>query len=181
MTARRRLFLVRGLVAVLAIVGVGAWRYQGEIIGSGARWSLERISALEEGTGDIANRRGIIETIHRRLLMPPPPDGMVPELFDYVTLLSARVASGEVTLNWAAYLYSGYARDLVRDRPDGTPRRSDDELRALLDREVAFFAIRKRPHAEGFGVGDLIGQGGDTITLDEIEAAEREGRELDLR
>jgi hypothetical protein len=86
-----------------------------------------------------------------------------------------------VTLNWAAYLYSGYARDLVRDRPDGTPRRSDDELRALLDREVAFFAIRKRPHAEGFGVGDLIGQGGDTITLDEIEAAEREGRDLDLR
>ena len=177
----RRRLLVHALVAALIVVGVGAWRYQGEIIGVGARWSLERISALEESTGGIANRRGIVGTIHRRLLMPAPPDGMVPELFNYVTLLSARVATGEITLNWAAYLYSGYARDLMRERPDGTPRRSDDELRALLDREVAFFAIRKRPHAEGFGVADLIGQGDDTITLDEIEAAEREGRDLDLR
>lgn len=177
----RRSVIIRGIVIVVVIIVVGLWRYQGEIIGTGARWTLERIAAHEEESGDLTRRKAILTNIHQRLLMPPPPEPVVPELFDYITLLSSRVATGEVTLNWAAYLYSGYARDLLRDRPEGVPRRSEAELRTLLDGEVAFFAIRKRPQAEGFNLSDLIGRGEDTITLEEIEAAEREGREIDLR
>jgi len=177
----RRSLIIRGIVIAVVIIGVGLWRYQGELIGTGARLTLERISAHEEESGEIARRKAILTNIHQRLLMPPPSDPVVPELFDYVTLLSSRVATGEVTLNWAAYLYSGYARDLLRERADGTPRRSQEEIGTLLDGEVAFFAIRKRPRAEGFNLSDLVGRDPDTITLEEIEAAEREGREIDLR
>jgi hypothetical protein len=177
----RRSLIIRGIVIAVVVLAVGIWRYQGELIGTGARLTLERISAHEEDSGEITRRKAILANVHQRLLMTPPLDPVVPELFDYITLLSSRVATGEVTLNWAAYLYSGYARDLVRERPDGTPRRSPEEIRTLLDGEVAFFAIRKRPQAEGFNLSDLVGRDTDTFTLEEIEAAEREGREIDLR
>ncbi len=142
---------------------------------------LARVAAKDEGRAEIGGRQHLLEQVHRRLLMPAPPAAMVPELFDLATLLSSRVASGEISLNWAAYLYSNYWRELSQERPSGTPRRRKEELQAILDRQVEFFAIRKRPDVPGVRVGDLLGADGDTISLDEIEAAEREGRELDLR
>jgi hypothetical protein len=106
---------------------------------------------------------------------------MVPELFDFVTLLSYRVATGAVSLNWAAYLYSNHVLDLVRDRPDGTPRHTREELEAELEKDADFFALQKRPDVPGVRFDDLLGRGGESYTVEEIEKAEREGRRLDLR
>jgi hypothetical protein len=113
--------------------------------------------------------------------MAPPPDALVPELFDVVTLVSRRVASGEISFDWVAHLYTTYERDLVQQRPTGTPRRTPDEIKIEVDRYVQFYAIRKRPDARGVTVGDLLGTGDDVITLEEIEEAERTGKEIDLR
>jgi len=42
--------------------------------------------------------------------------------------------------------------------------------------------VQKRPDVEGVKVGDLLGvEGDDVLTLEEIEAADREGREIDLK
>jgi hypothetical protein len=118
--------------------------------------------------------------MHRLLLMSPPPDPLVPELFTMLTLLGQRLASGAVPPAWAAYLYTSYVRDLVHDRPDGTPGRSADEVRATLDRQVAFYSVRQRPETQGLRFRDLVGPG-DGYTADEIEQAVREGRDLPLR
>jgi len=174
---RRRLLVV---LAALVISGAFVWRYQSELIGIGARWYLDRVAAREASTGDVAGRRALLVRVHRLLLMPPPPDAMVPELFDFVTLLSYRVATGAISLNWAAYLYSNHERDLVRDRPEGTPPHTHEELEAELEKDAVFFALRKRPDVPGVRFGDLIG-GGQSYTVEEIEKAEREGRRLDLR
>jgi hypothetical protein len=174
----------RGRVLTLAIIvglALAAWRYQSKLIGMAAERYLTRVAAKDEARGEIGGRRQLLEQIHRRLLMPAPPEAFVPELFDFATVLSSRVANGDVSLNWAAYLYTNYWRQLGQERPSGTPRRSKDELQAILDRQVEFFAIRKRPDVPGVRVGDLLGADGDSISLEEIEAAEREGRELDLR
>jgi hypothetical protein len=173
----------RGRVLTLAIVvglALAAWRYQSKLIGMAAERYLTRVAAKDETRGEIGGRRQLLEQIHRRLLMPAPPEAFVPELFDFATVLSSRVANGDVSLNWAAYLYTAYWRELGQ-RPAGTPRRPKEELQATLDRQIEFFAIRKRPDVPGVRVGDLLGAGGDSISLEEIEAAEREGRELDLR
>jgi len=70
----------------------------------------------------------------------------------------------------------------VRDRPSGEPRRSPDEVRKELERFVEFYAIQKRPEVEGITVGDLMGSDDeDVLTLEEIEAAEAAGREIDPR
>lgn len=174
----------RGRVLALGILVVAAfavWRYQSELIGIAAERYLVRVAAADDRHGETSGRQRLLEQIHRRLLMPAPPAAMVPELFDLVTLLSSQVASGDVSLNWAAYLYTGYWRELGQQRPSGMPRRRKEDLQTILDRQVAFFAIRKRPDVPGVRVGDLLGTGDDTISLDEIEAAEQEGRELDLR
>jgi len=113
--------------------------------------------------------------------MPPPDDVLVPELFDLVTQLSSRVATGEVSLNWGAYIYTAYQRDMLQERPSGTPRRSPEEVGAQLTRYIQFFAIQKRPDQRGVTVGDLMGTGDDVITLDEIQQAEKSGKEIDLR
>jgi hypothetical protein len=178
-TTRYRIVL--GLVVVLVIGAVGVWRYQSELIGVGARWYLARMAAQEEREGTIENRRRVLTQIHGRLLMPPPPQGQVAELFDFTTLLSSRVATGEISLNWAAYLYTAYVRNVGEERPDGQPRRTKAQLQSILDQQVQFFALRKRPDVDGIRFGDLVGDGGDTISLEEIEEAEAEGRELDLR
>ena len=101
----------------------------------------------------------------------------MPELFDLVTLVSSRVATGEISLNWVAYLYTTYQRDMIEQRPTGTPRRSIDQVHAELDRLVRFYAIQKRPDQDGIKVGDILGTGDDVITLDEIES----GKDIDLR
>jgi hypothetical protein len=113
--------------------------------------------------------------------MPAPDDALVPELFDLVTLVSSRVATGEISLNWVAYIYTTYQRDMVDKRPNGIPRRSLPDVRVELDRLVAFYSIRKRPEQGGIKVGDILGTGDDVISLDEIEAAEKAGKHIDLR
>ena len=179
MRSRRRVLAFVGC-AVLA-VGVLGWRHQSVLIGRAAEWYLGRVAARERAAGTIEGRRQAVARVHRLLLMEPPTDAMVPELFDLMTLLSTRVATGAVSGNWAAYLYTRYARDLVRDRPSGEPARSRDEVEADLDRAVEFYAIRKRPDEPGVRAADLLGVGGESYTVDEIEQAAKEGRELKLR
>jgi hypothetical protein len=175
---RRRLLIV---LAVLGITGALVWWYQSELIGIGARWYLDRVAAREASNGSVAERGLVLARVHGLLLMPPPPAAMVPELFDFVTLLSYRVATGAVSVNWAAYLYSNHALDLIRNRPNGAPRRTREELEAELQRDADFFALRKRPDVPGVRFRDLLGNGGESYTVEEIEQAEREGRRLDLR
>jgi hypothetical protein len=175
---RRRLLFI---LAVLGIAGALVWHYQSELIGIGARWYLDRVAAREASSGSVTDRRAVLTRVHGILLMPPPPAAMVPELFDFVTLLSYRVATGAVSLNWAAYLYSNHALDLLRNRPSGEPRLSRADLEAELQRDADFYAIRKRPDVPGVRFRDLLGDGGESYTVEEIEQAAREGRQLDLR
>src|SRR5262249_56970438 len=108
---------------------------------------------------------GAVSRLPRLLLMPAPPDAMVPELFDFITLLSSRVATGEVSLAWSAYLYTGYVRDMARERPDGLPARSNTEIAAALEDQIAFFNIRKRPDTAGVRVSGLLGADRDSSSL----------------
>jgi hypothetical protein len=171
-----------GLLAVLVVGGAAAWYWQSQLVGTAGRWYMSRIAAREDRSGSLEERREFLARMNRYLLMPPPDDALVPELFDLTTQLSARVASGEMSLNWAAYIFTAYQRDLVQQRPDGTPRRSADEVAAQVARYVQFFSIQKRPDQRGVTVGDLLGREGDeVITLDEIDEAERTGKKIDLR
>lgn len=179
----RRRWLRVLLVLVLALVAGSllAWRNQSVLIGSAAQWYLSRVAEAETASGKIDRRRDILTNVNKQLLMPPPPDALVPELFDLVTLVSSRVATGDISLNWVAYLYTTYQRDMVQQRPNGMPRRRLPEVRAELDRLVTFYAIQKRPEQHGIKVGDILGTGDDVISLDEIEEAERTGKAIDLR
>jgi hypothetical protein len=168
-------------VAVLFVAGLLVWRYQSVLIGRAAEWYLSRVAEDENTSGTLTRRKEILQNLNRQLLMPAPADPLVPELFDLVTLVSSRVATGEISLNWVAYLYTTYQRDMVNQRPDGTPRRSFEEVRAELENLIRFYAIQKRPDQEGIKVGDILGTGDDVISLDEIEEAEKSGQAIDLR
>jgi hypothetical protein len=169
------------LVAALVPAGAIAWRWQSQLIGTAAEWYLSRVAESENTSGKLERRKDILTNINRQLLMPAPPDALVPELFDLVTVVSSRVATGDISLNWVAYIYTTYQRDMVDQRPNGTPRRNLDQVHAELDHLVRFYAIRKRPGQAGIKVGDILGTGDDVISLDEIEAAEKAGKEIDLR
>jgi hypothetical protein len=169
------------LVMVLVPVGAAAWHWQSQLIGRAAEWYLSRVAASENTSGKLERRKDILANINRQLLMPAPPDALVPELFDLVTLVSSRVATGDISLNWVAYLYTTYQRDMVDQRPTGTPRRNLDQVHAELDHLVQFYSIQKRPEQGGIKVGDILGTGDDVISLDEIEAAEKAGKQIDLR
>lgn len=173
--------ILLGLLLVLAVGGGAAWYWQSQLIGSAGKWYMGRIASRESASGSLDERRRMLAQMNRYLLMPAPDDALVPELFDLVTQLSSRVATGEISLNWAAYIYTTYQRDMIQQRPDGTPRRSVDEVGAQLARYVQFFSIRKRPDQRGVTVGDLMGTGDDVISLEEIEEAERTGKQIDLR
>ena len=174
----RRLVVVLVVVAALA---AAAWHWQSQLIGTGTRWWLERIAAREAASGSIAERRAVLAKLNRALLMPAPPDALVPELFAVVEDVSARVATGEVSLAWAAYLYTTYEQDMLRDRPTGAPARTPAQVATELARLRDFYAIQQRPDARGVTVGDVLGTGDDVITLDEIEEADRTGKHIDLR
>jgi hypothetical protein len=163
---------------VLLVVGVAAWRNQSLLIGRAAEWYLSRVADADRASGTLDRQRAILAAVNRQLLMPPPPDAFVPELFDLVTLVSARAATGEISLAWVTYLYTTYQRDLAGQRPDGTLRRTRAEVEAELDRFVRFYAIQQRPDGRG---QRLLDTGEDVITLEEIEAAERSGKPIDLR
>src|SRR5262249_39850554 len=174
----------RVLPVILLLVlagGVAAWYWQSQLIGNAGRCDLGRIAASENQTGNGTKRREILAQINRYMLMPAPDDALVPELFDLVTQLSSRVATGEISLNWAAYIYTAYQRDMIQQRPDGTPRRSPDEVGVQLAHYIEFFHIQKRPDQRGVTINDIMGTGDDVITLDEIQEAEKSGKEIDLR
>jgi hypothetical protein len=163
--------------AVLVVAGAAAWHWQSVLIGRAAEWYLSRVAEAETTTGKLDRRREILRNVNRQLLMPAPDDPLVPELFDFVTLVAKRVATGEISLSWVAYLYTTYQRDMVVQRPTGVPRRTIDQVQGELDRLIAFYHIQKRPDQNGIQVKDLLGTGDDVITLDEIES----GKEIDLR
>jgi hypothetical protein len=175
--------LRRALLCVLGIAVVAgglAWYFQSELIGVVAQRGLTNLGARDEAAGDLDRRREVVARMNRQLLMEPPADVHVPELIDVTTLLSPRVASGEISLPWAAYVFTSYQRDLVAERPTGEPRRSEDEIRASVQHYVEFYALQKRPDVPGIQVRDLFGTNdGDVVTLEEIEAAEQAGRDPD--
>jgi hypothetical protein len=180
MTRRRRWLL--GTVLVLASGAGAAWHWQSQIVGVGTRWYLARVAAREEAQGDLTERRAAVARIHRMLLLAPPSDAWVPELFDLITAVSGRVATGEIDLNWAAYVYDSYERDLARDRPTGVPRRNKDEIEASVVEYVRFYSLQKRPDVPGLGVRALAGAAtGESYTVEEIEQAAREGRDVTRR
>lgn len=168
-------------LVVLVVLGGAAWYWQSQLIGFSARWYLSRVSANEGDSGSLEKRREVVGQMNRLLLMSPAPDAIVPEMFEVVTALSSRAATGEMSLDWSAYVYTTYQRDLLRDRPTGTPARSREQVEAEVQRLVEFYAIQKRPDVQGVRVGDLLGTGDDTISLEEIEEADRTGKDLDLR
>lgn len=163
----------------LALLAGAAWHWQSQLIGAGARWYLARVAAREEARGDLAQRRDAIARMQRLLLLQPIDDVYVPELFDLLTAVSGRVSSGEIDLPWAAYVYTSYQRDLVLQRPGGRPRRAAAAVEAAVREYVEFYRLEKRPDVDGVRLRDLTGRPpGRSFTLEEIEQAHREGRDL---
>lgn len=109
--------------------------------------SLARIANEDDLAGDLEQRREILVALNRGVLMPPPSDAIVPELFDFTALLAARMESGDVSSDWAAYLYTSYQRDMVKERPDGSPRRSAPAIAQALAKSMEFYRIEKRGDA----------------------------------
>ncbi len=99
-----------------------------------------------------------IRTVHQVLLLAPPPQQLVPELWDFYLVLSERAATGEVSPGWAAYLYTNYFLDLVQQRPSGLPRRDRNEIRQHLQASIEYYNIRKRPEARPAPFGHWVYQ-----------------------
>lgn len=176
MTRRRRILLT--VVLALAAAGAAAWHWQSHLIGIGTRWYLARLASAEEERGDISQRRQAVQRVHRMLLIAPPPDTWVPELFDFMTAVSARVATGEIDLDWAAYVYNSYERDLARDRPSGAPRRTQAEIETSVQEYVRFYTLQKRPDVQGLGLRNLAGADtGESFTVEEVDEAARQGHD----
>lgn len=175
MTKRRKIIL--GTLAFVAVAGGSAWYWQSHLVGLGARWYLSRIAAREDAAGDLTQRRETVSKVHRMLLIAPPSDVLVPELFDFLTAISSRVSTGEIDLNWAAYVYNSYERDLERDRPDGVPRATQDSIDAKVAEYVYFYTLQKRPDQAAPGDQALTGGDDDSLTVEEIEEAHRNGRD----
>src|SRR5262249_55095893 len=132
----------RVLPVVLLLVlagGVAGWYWQSQLIGHAGRWYLGRIAASENQTGNVTKRREILAQINRYRLIPAPDDPRAPELFDLVPQPPSRAATGELSLNWPAYIYPAYQRDMIQQRPDGTPRRSPEEVGVQLAHYIEFF------------------------------------------
>jgi hypothetical protein len=176
---RRGARIAIGVALAAVVAGCAGWYWQSELIGVGARWYLQRVAVREEASGSLDERRRAVTRMNRMLLLNPPADALVPELFDLITAVSSRVASGEIDFAWAAYVYNSYQRDLIRDRPQGTPRRPMAEVEQEVQRYVQFYALQKRPDVDGVQLRDLAGAPqGKSFTVDEIEQAAREGRDL---
>jgi hypothetical protein len=123
--------------------------------------SLARTAASEEARGTISERSAVLTDVHAQLLMPSPPDPLVPELFDVVVSLAPRMEGGAISPAWASYVYTSYDRDLRRERPAGTPRRSATEVERTVAGYVEFFRLRARedrraPTLEDAGYQDTL-------------------------
>lgn len=122
--------------------------------------SLARIAAEEDPTGAVTRRREILADVARQLLMAPPSDALVPEMFDFLAAVAPRMEKGVISAGWGTYLYTSYQRDLVRDRPSGAPRRSHAEIEKSVDESVEFFHLRagrKTRTIEDVGLEEMQG------------------------
>jgi hypothetical protein len=106
--------------------------------------ALVRIAADEDPSGSITRRRDVLTEVSRQLLMSPPPDALVPELFDVLTSIAPRMEAGAISPAWGSYLYTTYQQDLLKERPSGTPRRSRPEVEHAVEGYVDFFRLRAR-------------------------------------
>jgi len=106
--------------------------------------SLARIAADEEPTGSIARRREVLIDVSRQLLMGPPSDALVPELFDFLAAVAPRMEAGAISPAWGSYVYTTYQQDMLKERPTGVPRRSRPEVERALQGYVEFFRLQAR-------------------------------------
>jgi hypothetical protein len=106
--------------------------------------ALARLGAEEDPSGAIGRRRELLTEVSRQLLMSPPSDAYVPELFDLLTAVAPRMEQGAVSPAWGSYIYTTYQQDMLKDRPTGSPRRSKAEVEKALDGYVEFFRLRAR-------------------------------------
>lgn len=169
------------LAIALLLVGGAAWHWQSRLIGWAGTRYLAHLEAADDAAGSLARRRDLLTRLHERLLLQPPPDALVPALFDVAAELTPRVARGEMTLAWAAYLYTNWARDLREQGAAGASPPDRGAIHAKIEQQIAFFAIRKRPDVPGVRLHDLVGgDDEDVLTLEQIDRAYEEGRTLDL-
>ena len=117
---------------------------------------LRTVARMDVADGGIAERRAVLAGLHRGLLMDPPADGLVPELFDLITLMAPRMAAGEIRETWAAYVYTTYQRDLVRDRPGGDPRRAEPEIATALADYAEYYRLQAREDVQAPASGDPV-------------------------
>ena len=68
-------------------------------------------------------------------------------MFDVLVALAPRMESGTVSAAWASRIYTTYERDLAKERPTGTPRRTRVEIDRALAELVAYYHIRENPKA----------------------------------
>ena len=68
--------------------------------------ALARIAAEDDPSGSITRRRDVLTEVSRQLLMSPPPDAVVPELFDVLTSIAPRMEAGAISPAWGSYLYT---------------------------------------------------------------------------
>ena len=109
--------------------------------------SLRRVAAEDDPPKRLERRTQIISGVQRRLLMAPLDDAFVPEMFDVLIALAPRMESGTISAAWASWIYTTYERDLVKQRPTGTPRRSHVDIDRALAELVAYYHIQENPRA----------------------------------
>jgi hypothetical protein len=109
--------------------------------------SLRRVAAEDDPPKRLERRTHVISGVQRQLLMAPLDDAFVPEMFDVLVALAPRMESGTVSAAWASWIYTTYERDLAKERPTGTPRRSHVDIDRALGELVAYYHIRENPKA----------------------------------
>ena len=109
--------------------------------------SLHRVAAEDDPPKRLERRARILSGVQRQLLMAPIDDALVPEMFDVLVALAPRMESGTISAAWASWIYTTYERDLAKERPAGTPRRSRVEIDRALAEMVAYYHIRENPKA----------------------------------
>jgi hypothetical protein len=109
--------------------------------------SLRRVAAEDDPPKRLERRTRIISGVRRQLLMAPLDDALVPEMFDVLVALAPRMESGTVSAAWASWIYTTYERDLAKERPTGTPRRTRVEIDRALGALIAYYHIRENPKA----------------------------------
>jgi hypothetical protein len=152
----------RGAVAVL---GIALWACgSAPLVPSGiaelvlhedAR-ALTRMRTAEEASGALEQRRAVLADASAQVLMPVPPDALVPELFDVLVALAPRMEAGGVSPAWASYVFTSYERDLRAERPTGAPRRTPTEVDGAVQGYVEFYRLhagetRRSPTLEDAG------------------------------